>query len=403
MNPMLLLFVALFNSVLGFSVLFPIFAPLGRELGLSETEVGLLSTGYALMQFLFAAQWGRRSESWGRRPVLLTGILGFAGGFLLFGVVGELGLRGLVEGRLLFALLLLGRVLGGALSSATLPTAQAYAADLSGREDRTAAMAMIGAAFGLALIFGPAIGAGIARATGSLLAPVYFSCAVALANALFVALRLPEPERAGPAPGEEPPEAERATLTARVWPLLAVGLATTVASVAMQQTVAFAFMDRLRLDELEAAEVVGIALALYGMVAVLTQGVIVRRVRWTPRTLMLLGLPAALGGFVLFVFAESYGALLAALLLQGFGQGLALPGVTSATSLAVGDGEQGAVAGLASSAQGLGRTVGPVVGTPLYELDDQLPYGFGAVMLALGLVALLARPGLGVARPRRVT
>jgi len=163
MRPKALLFIALFNSILGLSVLFPILAPLGRQLGLGELEVGALSTGYSLMQFLSAAYWGRKSEEKGRKPVLLVGIIGFAVTFLLFALVCEAGLRGWLDHYSLFGLLLATRLFGGLLSSATFPTAQAYMADITDREDRTSGMALIGAAFGLGIIFGPAIGGFLSR------------------------------------------------------------------------------------------------------------------------------------------------------------------------------------------------------------------------------------------------
>jgi MFS family permease len=189
-----LLFFALFNSILGLSVLFPVLGPLGRSLALSETEIGLVSTGYALTQLLFAPYWGRLSETRGRKPVLLVGIVGYAIGFAAFGVAATLGEGGALSHELLVVALVGSRLVGGALSSATLPTAQAYAADLSEAKDRTAAMGIVGAAFGLAIIFGPAIGASIAHFFG-LLAPVWLSVALAAANAVLVASILPEPAR----------------------------------------------------------------------------------------------------------------------------------------------------------------------------------------------------------------
>lgn len=390
---MVLLFVALFNSILGLSVLFPILAPLGRELGLGEIEITSLSTAYALMQLATATFWGRRSDARGRKPVLLVGIVGFAVSFYAFAAVAQVGLSGALSKWPLFALLLVTRLVGGTFSSATLPTAQAYAADVSEREDRTKAMAIIGAAFGLGVIFGPAIGAGLSHLTGSLLAPVYFSASVAVINAIFVALRLPEPERRIPLPSVAP----KRSVVRRVWPLLAVGFGATLASVAMEQTVAFYFQDRLGLDELATPRAVGVALVVYGVVAVLAQGLLVRRVSLAPTTWVRLGLPIAIGGFTLFVFAETYAPLTGALALQGLGQGLLLPGVTSAASLAVGDEEQGAVAGVHSASQALARTIGPVLGGSLYAVRHELPYAFGAALLALVLVVALALP-LGATR-----
>ena len=80
------LFLSLFNSILGLSVLFPVLGPLGRELGLSDAQIGLISSGYALSQFIFAPMWGRASETRGRKPVLLIGVSGFGIGFLAFGL-----------------------------------------------------------------------------------------------------------------------------------------------------------------------------------------------------------------------------------------------------------------------------------------------------------------------------
>ncbi len=388
MRPMALLFVALFNSILGLSVLFPILAPLGRELGLGELETTSLSAAYAFMQFATSTYWGRRSERVGRKPVLLVGIIGFGLTFLAFGGVAALGLAGVVRGGMLFGLLITTRLVGGALSAATLPTAQAYAADISDRDNRTSAMAVIGMAFGLGVIFGPGIGAGLAMLFDSLLAPVFFSGAVALLNAVFVALRLPEPERrSASVPTPE------AGLVRKVWPLLAVGFAATLASVAMEQTVAFLFQDRLHLPEgVGTAVPVGGALFVYGIVAVAAQGFLVRKVKWAPMTFVRVGLPIALAGFVLFLFAHVFASLTGALALQGLGQGLLLPGVTSALSLAVGDDDQGAVAGLNSASQGLARTLGPLVGGGLYELGRELPYAFSAMLLTVVLAVVLARP-----------
>ncbi|GAB5603299.1 MFS transporter [Thermus sp. FJN-A] len=383
MSPLALLFLTLFNSILGLSILFPILGPLGRELGLSEVQVGLFSTGYALMQFLLAPYWGRRSER-GRKPVLLLGILGFAASFLLFGLFALLGQRGLLGLGPLFLLLLAARLLGGAFSSATLPTAQAYVADVTGRESRTAGMALLGAAFGLAVILGPALGAGLAALFG-LLAPVFFSAGVALVNALFVYLALPESRPRGTQ------EAKRLSpWDQRVFPLLLLGFALNLSGVALEQTVAFYFQDRLGLGGVETARSVGLALVLYGLVAVFIQGFLVRQRSWPPRTLLLLGLPLGTLGFLVLVLGHSFWALALGLALQGAGAALAGPGVTAALSLAVGEGEQGLVAGLNSSAQALGRMLGPVLGTGLYRLAPEAPFLLGAGLLLLALLFLPA-------------
>ncbi len=381
---MALLFLTLFNSMLGLSVLFPIVAPLARELGLSEFQVGTFSTAYALMQFLLAPYWGRLSEVKGRKPILLTGILGFSISFFAFALVAQLGLAGALGTGAVYVLMLAARLFGGTFSSATLPTAQAYVADITGKADRTAGMAVIGAAFGLGVIFGPAIGAALAGI--SLLVPVYFSATLALFNALFVWFKLPEPARRIHL--HKPPRLS--FMDPRVLPLLVVGLAVSLSSVAMETTVAFYFQDRLGLTPAGTARVVGIALVIYGLVAVFVQGFLIRRFKWPAMGMLKSGIPIAMLGFLIFVFATNFSWLTLALVLQGLGQGLAAPAVTAALSLSVGDGLQGAVAGLNSSAQALGRMLGPLAGTWLYQhVDHTAPYAFSAGLLLVAWIFVL--------------
>ncbi len=384
-----LLFLSLFSSILGLSILFPVLAPLGRQLGLSELEIGLTSTSYAIAQFLAAPFWGRASEARGRKPVLLVGVIGFGLSFLGLGLVAEAGARGLIRGLPLLAALVSVRLLGGALSSATLPTAQAWAADLTSRENRTSGMAVVGAAFGLGLVFGPVIGAFSSRFYG-LFAPIWVSVGIAVVNAVLVAGLLHEPARLA---RTGPPPSFRRVL-GKVRTLLAIGFTTTFASVLMEQTIAFAFEDRLHLTHEDTPYFVGRALGIYGVVAVIAQGYLVRRYRIPPGRLLAMGLPLTTLGMALLVFASDFETLSLAMALQGLGQGLVMPGVTSALSLSASDDEQGDVAGANSSAQGLGRLVGPLVGPALYQLEQPLPFEVSAGLLALVLLFVIASPSV---------
>lgn len=394
-----LLFLTIFQSILGLSILFPILGPLGRELGLSETQVGALSTSYALMQLVMAAFWGKKSETAGRKKILLVGVAGFVVGFALLGAAAELGRAQVLSSWPLFGTLVAARLIGGTFSSAMLPTAQAYAADLTTRENRTAGMAVIGAAFGLAIVFGPAIGGLTAHLFG-LTAPIWLSTILGVLNAILVLFRLPEPRR------EEAQRARAAVLLREVArrsaPLLAVAVATTGASVLMEQTVAFLVEDRLHLRHEETPVWMGGALFVYGVVAVVAQGVLVRRVPIPPQTLIRIGMPITIAGLCALMLASGYPMIVLGMALQGLGQGLVLPGVSASMSLAVDEREQGAVAGLHNSAQGIGRLIGPLCGTALYELRAEAPYATSAGLLAIVLVFVIASPAMrAIARRAR--
>lgn len=390
MKPLPILFLTLFNSILGLSVLFPIIGPLARDLGFSEFQTGFFSAGYALMQFLLAPYWGGRSEVVGRKPVMLLGILGFAVGFYLFGALAWLGYQGIITGMPLFLLMLGSRLLGGAFSSATLPTAQAYLADITPRAKRTQNFALLGAAFGLGVIFGPAIGASLA--VFGLLVPVFFSATVALFNAVFVWTILPESRKAEDRPALPP---KLSWLDLRIWPILLIGLAINLASTGMEQTVSFLYQDRLNQQGADAAKSVGLALVIFGIVAVFIQGFVVRALKLSPRTLLWLGLPISLLGYLGLAVSSNFLWLTLSLVMVGAGGALAGPGVTAAQSLAVSDAEQGSVAGLASSAQALGRMLGPLTATALYGVKLEYPYVLSAFLIGLAMVFFLSRRNLG--------
>ena len=370
-----LLFLALFTSIVGFSILFPIVAPLSRSLGLSEVEVGWLSTSYSLTQFFGAPYFGRLSERIGRKPVLLIGVFGFVLGFAAFGGVAHFAQSHPMPHTVLVALLVGARVLGGSLSSATLPAAQAYIADITERHERTSGMALVGAAFGLGLIFGPVIGAVLSRF--GLLTPIWVATAVALLNGVFILTSLPALERK-----VAPTVVRHSGVLRRTWSILAVAFVTVLASVAMEQTIAFLYQDTLNLDGRNTARWVGVALGVYGFSAVLAQGFVVRRVKWSAQALMRIGMAIALFGYAGLIVGTSFGFLTASMAIQGFGYGLTMPGLSALLSVSVTDNEQGEVAGFNSSTQALGRTVGPLLGTSLYRMNTRYPYSLSLVLLA---------------------
>ncbi|MBB5296671.1 MFS transporter [Deinococcus metallilatus] len=389
----LILFLTIFIAMLGLSVLFPIIAPLGRQLGLSETQIGWFSTAYSLAQFVFAPIWGSRSERTGRKPVLLLGLVGFSLSFGLFGLFASLGAQGVLAGTVLFVLLVASRLLGGMLSSATLPTAQAMMADLSSEKDRAAAMGLIGAAFGLGVVFGPALGALLSGF--GLTVPIFFSAGLGLLTALAAYFTLPETRRADArtaAPGDR-----RALLRhPGILLFLAVSALYTLASVGMEQTIAFYVQDTLHLTAAQTAKTVGGMLAIFGFLAAAVQGGAMRPLskKIAPGPLIMVGLLVMGAGMFLLPLTSAYWTITGALAVVGIGSAILGPSLSAALSLSVGRNQQGAVAGLNSSALALGRMTGPLIGTGLYQSAGHgAPYLLsGGVLMALLVWTLIARP-----------
>src|SRR5436190_19799129 len=146
-SPLLVIFILVFIDLVGFGAVIPVLhsSAEGTRFGATPSQVGLLFASYSVMQLIFSPVLGRLSDKYGRRPVLLFSLLGTAAGFLVLGMAGALWM------------LFVGRIIDG-ISGGNISTAQAYIADVTTEENRAKGMGLIGAAFGLGFIFGPALG-----------------------------------------------------------------------------------------------------------------------------------------------------------------------------------------------------------------------------------------------------
>ena len=356
---------------MGFTVLFPILAPLGREMGLSEIQITTIIGSSGLVVFLTSPIWGRRSDAWGRKRVLLCGLFGFSAGTFLFNSVLYLGLAGILTGSLLFIALVIARVTHASVMSASMPAANAYMADITDAASRTRGMAAAGAANNIGTILGPAV-AGLAVI--SLLTPLWVMAAIAFLNGLFVWRFLEEPPK-----HQTPVVRDRLKYSdPRILPFIIIGIAMFTGMGLVQQTMGFRFQDALGLNAAETAQNFGFAMMLSGASSLFSQAVIVQRFNLAPFTLLRFAIPLLILAFTMMALLETQVWLTIAMMIQGLGMGLASPGFTAGASLAVSPEEQGAVAGVAGSCGPLGFTLGPFIGGALYTLSPTAPYFFAA-------------------------
>ena len=370
------LFFGLFATYAGLMLANPVFPPLARELGLSELEAGIIISVTALVFAACSPFWGRLSERAGRKPVFITGLVGAGIGLGLFAIAAQLGLSGIIAGGLLLAALLATRVAAGVFMGGAPVSAQAFMADITETSDRSAGMALIGAANGLGTLLGPALAALLV--TFGLIVPFYAGAAVILLAALVLAFFMPTSPRLQRL--EKPPALR--PWDHRIWPFLFLGFTTVTVIVLLQVTLGFYLIDRFGLTPVEAAQMSGVTLFTVGIALALIQGVLVTRFKWSPRTLLRAGMPIMAAGLLGAALAPSLALLIAAFAVMGTGAGLLFPGFTSGASLAVSEDEQGSVAGLNTATNGAGAVVGPLIGTGLYQLDIAAPYIAGAALFA---------------------
>ncbi|NWH09487.1 MAG: MFS transporter [Alphaproteobacteria bacterium] len=371
-----ILFLSLVCLGSGQSIMFAILPPLSRDLGLSEFQVGLIFAISATIWIFSSPYWGRWSDLYGRRPMMLMGLNAFGISTLLFASVMWFGMHGLLWGWLVYPLMIAARSIYGVFGSGTFPSAQAYIADRTSREERASGVATITAAFGLGVALGPGVGALVARI--DILAPFYVVSVAAFVSALAIYLLLPE--RTAPKAADTVPA--MSWRDRRVLPFLIYGTALNSVGALPIQLYGFFLMDQLGYGKEQAAEFSGVGLMASSIAALLAQFVVVQRFRLSSRALVQWGGVIALVSNVLFVFGSSYGILTFAMVLSGLGFGMARPGFAAAASLAVRPEEQGAVAGLVGATGGAGFIFAPIIGNFLYEFEPTLPFIVGGVLMA---------------------
>ena len=354
---------------------------------------GVLSAAYSLLQFIFAPFWGERSDRLGRRPVLLLTVAGTALSYLLWAFSGS------------FWLFLFARLFGGAMSG-NLSVATAAVADVTTRENRAKGMGLIGVAFGLGFITGPAIG-GIIGAVepgpywtrygiNPFSAVAFVATGFSLLNLIWISARFRE--TFVPGQGAAPPERTRHPIralfairdTAIRRANLVYFLVTLIFS-GYEITVSFLATERLGYNEHQLTYIFVFA----GVISILTQGLLVRRLvpRFGEKRAAIGGMASIATGFALVAFAGTATPVYAAIALVSIGSGFSNVAFSSLISLYSPADEQGKVLGVFRSLGSLARAVGPLVAGVIFWWSGSLvTYMLGSILLLVPLAAGLSLP-----------
>jgi predicted MFS family arabinose efflux permease len=365
-----ILFVVVFVDLLGFGMVIPVMPLYAERLGASEAWTGWLSTGYSAMQFVFAPIWGRLSDRIGRRPVLLASIAMTALAFLLYGLAAS------------FAVLLLSRLFAGA-ATANIAIARAFVADVTPPEGRAKGMGIIGAAFGLGFVLGPAIGGVLSHR--SLALPGLAAAGLAALNGVAAYFVLPEPEQR--TVREEAVRNRFAAFFSEmgrpgVRRVVLIYFLTVLAFSAMEATYAFLSRQRYGIDDAH----VSWLFAYIGVIVVIVQGGLIGRLTRTfgEKRLLVAGLALQALSLAALPFAGSVAGLMIATAPLAVGSGLSQPALSSLLSRLAREHDQGGTLGLGESAAAFGRIIGPEAGTWTFaRWSMAVPYLGGAVIMAV--------------------
>jgi len=362
-------------DLVGFGIVVPILGRYAERYGASGLEVGLLFASFSLAQLVFAPLLGRLSDRIGRKPVIMISLLGTAVGSFVTGAAGALWV------------LFVGRILDGA-SGASVAVAQGAVTDLAPPSERPRLLGLLGAAFGVGFVVGPALG-GLASLGGEHI-PFYVAGTVALVNAAVAWRRLPETRPADVRRAAREAAKNDTGAKVRLWGLAVAGFTAIVAFSGFEATFSLLAGDRFRLTEAGVAAIfVGV-----GVVLVAVQGGLIRPINakiGTQRSLQV-GLVLNSAGLVVLAFAETWPLLIVALVLLTVGQGLVTPNLSSLVSGRVPDHRRGEALGFQQGVNAFGRVAGPALAGVLYDhVAIGSPYLVGGALCGVALVVISSK------------
>jgi MFS family permease len=368
-----IIFITVFIDLLGFGIVIP-FLPLYAEALGGRPFVGaLLGTAYAAMQFVFAPIWGRLSDRIGRRPVIIGTLLANVAAYLLLGLAGSVA--GLFAARLL-----------AGVASGNIPTAQAYIADSTPPEQRARGMGLIGAAFGMGFVLGPAISGLMLWRWHNPALPARVTAALAAVNCAWAYFRLPESLK----PGSQPQitgifgrvqRMARALRVPGLAPLLLLLFCVRFAFGALEWTFPIFLKRQFGFSFME----IGLLLAYTGVLMAITQGILVGRLASSlgERGMVALGTLVMALGFAFVPFAPSIPGLLTLATVLAVGAGLSNPSLTSLISQTGAADAQGGLLGVGQSLSSLAMILGPAWGGFSFDhFGVWVPYTSSGLLMA---------------------
>jgi multidrug resistance protein len=384
--PLRVLFLTVFIDLMGFGVVVPILAFVSKEYGASGMTLGLILGSFSLMQFLFSPLWGRLSDRFGRRPVLMISLFGNVLGFSCFALASNV------------AMLFATRIISG-IASASIPAAQAYIADTADEENRAKEMGRISMAFGLGLVLGPPFGGLLSTlATDMSLRPNVLPgaaaatlSAIALLMAIFALPESLSAKSTAHAKGWSIFDNESWRMLFRARDLRLSGLALAVLMCTLASLAPILVLVGRDQYALTAREV-GLLMGLMGVVVVALQLGLTHRLskRFGDLVAALIGAGSLIAGLLLVPLSATRAPLIAATCLMGIAQGLCHPTLSAYISKVAPPAHRGGILGVSSSMTALARVMGPAIAGFAYDLfRTGGAVGSQVVIVIVGMMLLL--------------
>jgi len=404
----LLLYSAMLVASSGNTALQSVMPAIGREIGIDDFYVAIAYTWSAILWVVLAPYWAEKSDHHGRKTLTMMGVCGFILSMTLCGVVLYGGLHRWISGALTFGLFAVFRGIYGGLGCATPSATQAYLASKTRRNGRVAALSALSSSFGLGTIIGPAIAPLFVLPVIGLAGPLFAFALIAAMVFVSLALWLPNDRygrRVGrgaamsyPSLATTPTGASVVAATSphrqkrlswrdpRIRPWILAGVVAGHAQAATLTCIGFFVIDRLHLVAWGSEGPIAIVMMAGAVATLSAQWGLIPRLGLGPRSLILWGALIAAAGLIGTMLSQQLYGITIGFALASLGFGFTRPGFTAGASLAVPLSEQGAVAGVITSANGISYVLAPALGMALYGWHHDLPFAVFALLL-VGLAA----------------
>lgn len=381
-QPLFFLYLTIFVNIVGFGMVFPLLPFYAKEFQASETTIGFLAASFAVGEFFFAPLWGRLSDRFGRKPVILISLLGISFAFAAFAIANSL------------LWLFISRFLQGVFSSAAFTAASAYVVDMTTKEERISGLSRLGASLATGFIFGPAIGGVLSSINHQL--PFFIASALTIFNLISVKIFLKESlkekeEKLVLKEGFLNIKAMYHGLQGKLGTLFIFIFIWSYALSNNQVAVPLFGTEVLQVSMV----LIGIFFSLQGLTSGTVQWFLLSKIvsRFGEHKIALLGLTIMMVSLFLLPFSQA--AAVMAILMIGFSFGSAITRPTIQTLISKYTHEgQGTTMGIASAFESSGRIVGPIIGGGLYStFGFHSPFAVSAIIILITLIVVVQIKG----------
>lgn len=384
------LFVATLVSYLGIYITMPVLSAISTKAHLMPGQIGIMISLGAFAMLLFAPIWGKLSDSFGRRIVMIIGLLGMGAFFILYVALLHMAIGTPTASSMLIYALMGTRFLLGIFMTTTPTAANAYMADISSVTDRAKDMSSLGFATGLAMVLGPIIG-GLISASGNLYLPFYTTIVLLLIFAVIMTGILPKQQiTIDNAKNDETTQKQKSKFfSVQLLSWLLVGSSVMFVVVGLQLLTSLYLHDNIGQSVIQSAKTSSFLFVILGVTLMIVQILQIKVFNFSARQMMLIGIPLIVIGLLLIASANAYWLMIVSYIFIGAGAALGMSSLSAGASLTVSQEHQGAVAGAVAMTQAIAGIVSPLFGSFIYQINTKLPFLFFAGFAVLTYVLFM--------------